>query len=678
MVRSSEKGARISRYVAVAEQKRQQALRTLDSASREVYYTGLLIRSQRRTDTAAQKDRKQINKDLPRTFRALPAIEGAGGEEALLPLLWHILVAYIERGRTMSATSLAMRNMQIGHSGGAATTARGILEGYPQGLNFVAGLSLLSAGGECWDGSNPATLEEIAFWLLSLLLEDVLDPDFFGADVKDNLKMAYVGGLGMRDIVIELAEPRCPSIFAALGHEAFASCLSSVLDQWLLSLFVGCAPPRLLEHLWDHLLLPSPYHPETDNKRLPRGLVTIVGFALAFLKSCGEDALKHSRILEQLSHMRAAGASPEDLSLEAAEAIQGIPKRLASWPLDEDAILLTTATQIVVELVGDGDGFSRVWDNVRKRKQRIVSCTDNYDEQLMSLVQRTHFTMGELDHLRAELERLRDGRRRSRVSRSSVSAEEGLSLEGFTEVVSRTVPEFPPDLCGRLFKKLDAFNVGRLTFAELACGMSALSLGTMDEKLQVCFDLFDSEGQRALTLKDMGELCTVLFRVALAQGFTAAKKPSTDELLMRGRSAEEILASDYVDVRSARSCALARSYSLSEQTHKDDAALFMIPAPPAEAPWRSMLLRLLSAAHRSPNGPWLVAFEDFRNAAHMEPALLCLFSWCLPRPPEIQSPSFTMDLSMSKYADKPNAASGDAGLCGRVCAWFARLCDRGR
>ncbi|CAJ1446640.1 unnamed protein product [Effrenium voratum] len=42
--------------------------------------------------------------------------------------------------------------------------------------------------------------------------------------------------------------------------------------------------------------------------------------------------------------------------------------------------------------------------------------------------------------------------------------------------------------------KLDCFSVGRLAFVELACGMSALALGTMDEKLQVCFDLFDSEG----------------------------------------------------------------------------------------------------------------------------------------------------------------------------------------
>lgn len=75
-------------------------------------------------------------------------------------------------------------------------------------------------------------------------------------------------------------------------------------------------------------------------------------------------------------------------------------------------------------------------------------------------------------------------------------------MEMFSEVVGRVVPDFPHELRARLFRKLDAFGVGRLAFTELACGMSALSLGTMDEKLRVCFDLFDSEGRCALTLKE--------------------------------------------------------------------------------------------------------------------------------------------------------------------------------
>ncbi|CAE7386261.1 CHIP, partial [Symbiodinium sp. KB8] len=128
----------------------------------------------------------------------------------------------------------------------------GILTGYPQGLNFLAGMGLLALSS----GSLPtqrAKLEEDTFWLLSHLLEDVLDPDFFGADVRGNLKMVHIGGLGMRSFILEKAKVYCPKIFQALGEEACSSCLGSLLDSWVLALFVGCAPHRLLEHLWDTL-----------------------------------------------------------------------------------------------------------------------------------------------------------------------------------------------------------------------------------------------------------------------------------------------------------------------------------------------------------------------------------------------------------------------------------------
>merc|ERR1719203_1990159 len=152
--------------------------------------------------------------------------------------------------------------------------------------------------------------------------------------------------------------------------------------------------------------------------------------------------------------------------------------------------------------------------------------------------------MGELERLRVELQCLQapngQNGRTKQNGRSSRAAEDGLSLDAFMEVVQRTVPEFPPELCGRLFRKLDVFGVGKLAFAELACGMSALSLGTMDEKLQVCFDLFDSEGRRALGLKDLGELCAVLFRVALAQGFESAQVAATDEVLGQSRRGQAV------------------------------------------------------------------------------------------------------------------------------------------
>lgn len=674
---AAEETTRVQRYRTVSEQKK---LQVLPAPLRPVYYAELLELSQRRDDPRAHSDKKQIKKDLSRTFAFLPPARGPGGEEALVKLLENLLLAYVERGRALTATASGPRPVLVvidPTKSGSCTTPRGLLDGYSQGLNFFAGMSLLCAGGACWDGSGQPGLEETAFWLLALLLEDVLDPDFFGADVKGNMQMAFVGGLGMKNMVVDLAESRCPSMFEALGHEAFVCSLGSVLDKWVLSLFIGCAPHRLIQHLWDHLILPSPYH--DDTQKLPRGLGTLVAFSLAGLVCCGEEQLQGTPILEHLRKQRLKGACAEDLSLEAAEAIQKLHVSLSKWPAERDGDFLNVCTTIMVDLARTGCDSSQLWEEVRKQKQRIVDVSDNVDQQMMSLAKRTHFTVTEIGRLRSELENFqarrradsfgplgtsksvgrRNGRDRAPSSSSSFS-DEGLSLDAFTELVRRAVPKFPPQLCERLFQKLDVFGVGHLAFAELACGMSALSLGTMDEKLQVCFDLFDSEGQRALKLKDLCELCTVLFRVALTQGFEAAKVPSTDDVLssLRGSRVKseppQMRAAYTVDsaVGSPRGQARRRMTLHGEVSVGRRISQLISPGPSRDGsptpriggeqqPWRSMLLRLLSVAQvRTPGGPWLVAFEDFRTAAHMEPALLCLFSWLPPRPPDMDGPTF--------------------------------------
>lgn len=476
----------------------------------------------------------------------------------------------------------------------------------------------------------------------------------------------------MRTLVVELAEQRCPTLSSALGPEAFRSTLGAALDQWVLSLFVGCVPHRLLDHLWDWLLL-APSSPDQQrlveaSGRPPRGLAALIAFALAALKCCGEDVLQDSDVVKQLMAMRQAGAQAESLSMEASEAIQSIRKNLLTWPAEQDRLMLSSAAAILAELAGEGgDGLVRLWEEVRRRKQRIAASVDDYDEQLMLLAQRTHFSMAELERLRAELERVRRARNSLPPSpgldgSTGSGGDAGLSLAGFTQVVQRAVPDFPPELCGRLFAKLDAFGVGRLAFAELACGMSALSLGTMDEKLQVCFDLFDSEGQRALTLKDLTDLCTVLFRVALAQGLHSTKKACTDEVLEQSRKAVE----DGPKGPPRHTMPVYSKTSVTWSEIMDDSA----EAAP-DLPWRNMLLKLLAATHvRVPGGPRVVDFEDFRRAAMMEPALLVLFSWCAP----LEDGSTPIPVSQT-FVCGQEATSSASGTC-RACRFLASLCGR--
>eukprot|EP00439_Symbiodinium_sp_Y106_P041933 s3526_g5.t1 len=260
----------------------------------------------------------------------------------------------------------------------------------------------------------------------------------------------------------------------------------------------------------DHLLLPSPYHPTERVRSLPTGLAVVIGFGLSALKCCGEDAYKDSEegpgetagyvsdgqlktllqeMVKRLAMLHSKHVAPEELALEACELVASMRKNLHQ-PLHyllQDDLFLCNFTRILVELAENTDQFAGLWEDVRCRKQAIADCAGNCDEQLMTLAQQTHFSL------------------------------EDLWCLCITWVLETIFAELAP-------------KVGRLTFMELACGMSALALGTMDEKLQVCFDLFDSEGRRALTLKDLNDLCTTLFKVALSHG-SVNRKASTDEVM---------------------------------------------------------------------------------------------------------------------------------------------------
>ncbi|CAE7856814.1 POP4, partial [Symbiodinium microadriaticum] len=105
--RWSETGPKASKpperwYRQVAQRKRFDAL---GGESSRNYYECLVTSSFSRMDDAALKDRKQIEKDLPRTFAALPPLKNPEDEEYLKPLLKRVLAAYIERGRAVGAAS---------------------------------------------------------------------------------------------------------------------------------------------------------------------------------------------------------------------------------------------------------------------------------------------------------------------------------------------------------------------------------------------------------------------------------------------------------------------------------------------------------------------------------------------------------------------------------------------
>lgn len=163
----------------------------------ESYYQDLTMAVEDR-DTPATK---QIDHDLPRTFPGHPWLDNPEGHAALR----RVLVAY------------SFRDSDVG---------------YCQGLNYVAALLLLVM-----------KTEEDAFWMLAVLLENVLVSDCY----TNNLSGCHVEQRVFKDLLTK----KCPRLAAHLDSLEFD--VSLVCTEWFLCLFSKSVPSETTLRVWDVL-----------------------------------------------------------------------------------------------------------------------------------------------------------------------------------------------------------------------------------------------------------------------------------------------------------------------------------------------------------------------------------------------------------------------------------------
>ncbi|KAL4324355.1 hypothetical protein GQ457_11G004230 [Hibiscus cannabinus] len=144
---------------------------------------------------------RQIDHDLPRTFPGHPWFDTPQGHAALR----RVLVGY------------SFRDSDVG---------------YCQGLNYVAALLLLVM-----------KTEEDAFWMLAVLLENVLVNDCY----TNNLSGCHVEQRVFKDLLVK----KCPRIAAHL--EALEFDVSLVATEWFLCLFSKSLPSETTLRVWDVL-----------------------------------------------------------------------------------------------------------------------------------------------------------------------------------------------------------------------------------------------------------------------------------------------------------------------------------------------------------------------------------------------------------------------------------------
>ncbi|KAL2474542.1 Ypt/Rab-GAP domain of gyp1p superfamily protein [Abeliophyllum distichum] len=144
---------------------------------------------------------KQIDHDLPRTFPGHPWLDTPEGHAVLR----RVLVGY------------SFRDSDVG---------------YCQGLNYVAALLLLVM-----------KTEEDAFWMLAVLLENVLVNDCY----TSNLSGCHVEQRVFKDLLAK----KSPRIAAHL--EALEFDVSLVCTEWFLCLFSKSLPSETTLRVWDVL-----------------------------------------------------------------------------------------------------------------------------------------------------------------------------------------------------------------------------------------------------------------------------------------------------------------------------------------------------------------------------------------------------------------------------------------
>ncbi|KAG0573664.1 hypothetical protein KC19_VG198400 [Ceratodon purpureus] len=216
------------------------------SLAPESYYSDLLAAVEGRETPAT----RQIDHDLGRTFPTHPWIDSADGRAALR----RILVAY------------SFRDSRVG---------------YCQGLNFVAAMLLLIM-----------KKEEDAFWMLAVLVENVLFDDCY----SENLYGCHVEQRVFKDLL----RKKLPRLAARLEEIEFD--VSLVTTEWFLCLFAKSLPSETAMRVWDVLF--------------NEGASILFIVALAIFKMREEELLaaKHvGEVMKILSDVTHSAYDPDEL-----------------------------------------------------------------------------------------------------------------------------------------------------------------------------------------------------------------------------------------------------------------------------------------------------------------------------------------------------------------------------
>eukprot|EP00658_Telonema_sp_P-2_P004473 TRINITY_DN11669_c0_g1_i1.p1 TRINITY_DN11669_c0_g1~~TRINITY_DN11669_c0_g1_i1.p1 ORF type:complete len:472 (+),score=69.77 TRINITY_DN11669_c0_g1_i1:435-1850(+) len=358
---------------------------------------------------------------------------------------------------------------------------------YTQGMSFLVALLLIVTKSDT----------ESSFWLFVFLVEQVLPADFFSPTPP------LVGYHAANAVLTQLVYTHFPDLLQRLGEDQLGSSVRLLSVKWFVTCFVDYLPQAPLLELWDRLLSAGPPTPRRLGNKFQSG--PLLSYGLALVATNQKELLKDPNLDATClySALLTAGANMD------AKQLAGFKKSVAKF---EKSIDLTAA--------------SRAYEDALIGMRR-----EAYVEMLGS--QSSHFSPAELRQMHREFTHL---------------SKDGAGVDCTTlDRVARTVdPEWPTEHSTQLFDRLRKDPVsGQVEFLELMTALSTMTRGTVDEKLRLCFQLYqepdrhhcDSDGY--IGTAGILEMSTRLFHLSLS-------RHGTDQDVRRATTVSEWAPSDTV------------------------------------------------------------------------------------------------------------------------------------
>lgn len=301
--------------------------------------------------------------------------------------------------------------------------------------------------------------EEETFWTLSALLEKIRDRDFYSPPPA-----SLNGFLIQRSLFVDFAVKNFPAIVAVCTKEDFENALEVICAKWFLIAFVDIVRFDCSVLIFDSFMLEGDY-----------GLLRV---GCAVLEFCEAEILESKEPLPTLM-MHTAQVTP----VHIREGLKN-PKYFIS------------VADLTSQLATHRQRLAETW-------------TQASGSKLVDLADYAKFTNDQLEKLKELF---------LQVSKKNTGV--GLTPDQFKRLVIETcenTEHVDEKFLDNLFCICDEDGNGEIDFREMTCCLSLLSRGTVEDKLRMCFDCYDTNRDGFLVSDEIAAMSGWLLRI-LAPG----------------------------------------------------------------------------------------------------------------------------------------------------------------